>query len=128
MPTAQELLAKTWGCDREHPRGRSRFDALHVEVLVPYGPCRLEGIGDLAPESCKRQGALALLTFQSALIMQMGTAAAPSDPDPARRSDDAGTRSRVGEPALGDFPYRQRNHARLSCRSGPSTGSGTQNF
>jgi hypothetical protein len=108
--TLQELLARNMDGVIARTQGAiAAFDAVHVQVLQALrARAGLEGIGDLAPEILQATRArYLLLTFRSALVMQMGTAArAAGIPIQHAVRDDAVPEPHEAplRPELGDFP------------------------
>lgn len=113
----QELLARNMeGVIAKTQGAIAAYDAVHVEVLQALrARAGIEGIGDLAPDILRAtQARYALLTFQSAMVMQMGTAArAAGIPiQHAVRDDAEGEGQAPAEPPkppVGDFPEQPKN-------------------
>jgi hypothetical protein len=107
--TMQDLLAKNMdGVIRKTQVAIAGFDKAHVEVLMALrARAGIEGVGDLAPDILRATKArYAFLTFQSALITQMGAAArAAGIPIQHAVRDDAETgTTEQSTPQMGDFP------------------------
>jgi hypothetical protein len=109
--TLQETLARNMEGVIAKTRGAvAGFDELHVAILRALRErAGIDGIGDLAPDILRAtQVRYALLTFQSALIMQMGAAArAAGIPlQHAVRDDAEDTAPAKPTAPVGDFPTK----------------------